>query len=120
MLHNLKVFYLAVFLLAACLPESAAQIRSHGYPQSAGLGQLSDTVLNTKAIRQAARIKKITAVKDPSGAAKTRYVEITLVDSTGAIRSLITCEPKTPQMESDLCITGLFEYHPTGQVAKAT
>ena len=120
MLQRLKAGCLAVFLLAVCLPESTAQIRSHGYPQSAGLGQLSDTVLNTKAIRKAAGIKKITAVKDPSGAAKTSYVEITLVDSTGAIRSLITCEPKTPQMESDLCITGLFEYHTTGQVAKAT
>ncbi len=120
MFQWLKAGCVAVFLLAVCLPESAAQIRSHGYPQGAGPGNLSDTVLNTKAILQAAGVKKITAIKDPPGAAKTSYVDIISVDSTGAIRSLISCLQKTPTMESDLCITALFEYHPTGQVAKAT
>ncbi|WP_290799070.1 hypothetical protein [Flavihumibacter sp. UBA7668] len=102
------------------IQESTAQIRSHGFPQMAGLSDLSDTVLNTKAIRKSARIKKITAIKDPPGAAKTTYVKIISVDSTGAFRSMISCLPKTLQMDSELCLTSLFEYHATGQVAKGT
>ncbi|MCF1715652.1 hypothetical protein L0U88_13525 [Flavihumibacter sp. RY-1] len=120
MIQKLKVFYLAILLLTGYIPESSAQIQSHGYPQSASVGDLSDTMLNTKAIRRAARIKKITAIKDPPTASKTTYIKIISVDSKGDIRSIISCLPKTPQVESDLCITSLFEYHPTGQVAKAT
>lgn len=120
MIQKLKVFYLAILLLTGYIPESSAQIQSHGYPQSASVGDLSDTMLNTKAIRRAARIKKITAIKDPPTVSKTTYIKIISVDSTGDIRSIISCLPKTPQVESDLCITSLFEYHPTGQVAKAT
>ncbi|WP_290799092.1 hypothetical protein [Flavihumibacter sp. UBA7668] len=119
MFHLLIVSSLVV-LLACCTEESTAQIRSHGYPQSAALGDLSDTMLNTRAIRQSARIKKITAIKDPPNASKTTYLKIISLDSTGAIGNIISCLPKTLQMESDLCITSLFEYHPTGQVAKGT
>jgi len=120
MIQKLKVFYLAILVLTAYIPESSAQIQSHGYPQNAGFGQLSDTVLNTKAILQAAGIKKITAIIDPAGALKTPYLNIISVDSTGTIRSIIYCLQKTSQMESDLCTTGIFEYHPTGHVAKGT
>ena len=66
MIQWLKAGCVAVFLFAVCLPESAAQIQSRGYPQGVGPGNLSDTVLNTRAILQAAGVKKNYRYKRPT------------------------------------------------------